>query len=100
MRVLRWLRRSWPAILAVLALAVAATLVWAWRTPSGYFILWPDKAHPAATYLHIPGGKGPAAGTGFYFVDVHELEANSACTRTSRPWTRHRSWPRRWPSEP
>ena len=76
MRVLRWLRRSWPAILAVLALAVAATLVWAWRTPSGYFILWPDKAHPAATYLHIPGGKGPEAGTGFYFVDVHELEAN------------------------
>ena len=76
MRVVRWLRRSWPAILAVLALAVAAALVWAWRTPSGYFILWPDKAHPAATYLHIPGGKGPAAGTGFYFVDVHELEAN------------------------
>ncbi len=76
MTVLRWLRRSWPALLAVLALAVAATLVWAWRTPSGYFILWPDKAHPAATYLHIPGGKGPAAGTGFYFVDVHELEAN------------------------
>ena len=76
MRVLRWLRRSWPAILAVLALAVAAALVWAWRTPSGYFILWPDKAHPAAAYLHIPGGKGPAAGTGFYFVDVHELEAN------------------------
>jgi PDZ domain-containing protein len=76
MRVLRWLRRSWPAILAVLVLAVAVALVWAWRTPSGYFILWPDKAHPAAVYLHIPGGKPPAAGTGFYFVDVHELEAN------------------------
>jgi PDZ domain-containing protein len=27
-------------------------------------------------YLHVPGGKPPAAGTGFYFVDVHELEAN------------------------
>jgi PDZ domain-containing protein len=76
MRVLRWLRRSWPAILAVLALAIAAALVWAWRTPSGYFILWPDKAHAADVYLHIPGGKLPAAGTGFYFVDVHELEAN------------------------
>ncbi|HEY2790506.1 MAG TPA: PDZ domain-containing protein [Gaiellales bacterium] len=76
MRVLRWLRRSWPALLAVLVLAVVGVLVWAWRTPSGYFILWPDKAHPASTYLHIPGGKGPSAGTGFYFVDVHELEAN------------------------
>jgi PDZ domain-containing secreted protein len=76
MRVLGWLRRSWPAILAVLVLVVAGTLVWAWRTPSGYFILWPDKAHPAAVYLHVPGGKPPADGTGFYFVDVHELEAN------------------------
>jgi Lon-like protease len=77
MRVLRFLRRSWPAVLAVLALVIAGALIWAWRTPSGYFILWPDKAHPAADYLHIPGGRPPAAGSGFYFVDVHELEANT-----------------------
>ncbi len=76
MRVLRFLRRSWPAILAVLVLAAAGALIWAWRTPSGYFILWPDKAHPAADYLRVPGGTPPAAGTGFYFVDVHELQAN------------------------
>jgi Lon-like protease len=76
MRVLRWLRRSWPPLLGVLALIVAGFLVWGWRTPSGYFVLWPDKAHPAAVYVHIPGGKPPAKATGFYFVDVHELEAN------------------------
>jgi PDZ domain-containing protein len=76
MRVLRWLRRSWPPLLGVLALVVAGLLVWGWRTPSGYFVLWPDKAHPAVVYLHVPGGARPAAGTGFYFVDVHELEAN------------------------
>lgn len=76
MRVLRFVRRAWPAILAVVALVVAGTAIWAWRTPSGYFILWPDKAHPAAVYLHVPGGRPPASGSGFYFVDVHELQAN------------------------
>jgi PDZ domain-containing protein len=85
MRVLGWLRRSWPAILAVVVLIIAGTLVWAWRTPSGYFILWPDKAHPAAAYLHVPGGRPPAPGTGFYFVDVHELEAN----KLEELWGRH-----------
>jgi PDZ domain-containing protein len=76
MRVLRFLRRAWPAILTVVVLAVAGALIWAWQTPSGYFVLWPDKAHPAADFLHIPGGKPPAPGSGFYFVDVHELQAN------------------------
>ena len=76
MRALRALRRFWPPLLAVLVLIIAGVLIWAWRTPSGYFVLWPDKAHPAAAYLQVPGGKAPAAGTGFYFVDVHEIEAN------------------------
>ncbi|HEY3765989.1 MAG TPA: PDZ domain-containing protein [Gaiellales bacterium] len=76
MTILRWLRRAWPALLAGVVLIIAAALIWAWRTPSGYFILWPDKAHPTDVYLHIPGGEQPAAGTGFYFVDVHELDAN------------------------
>lgn len=70
------LRRFWPPLLAVLALIIAGVLVWAWRTPSGYFVLWPDKAHPAAAFLQVPGGARPAAGSGFYFVDVHEIEAN------------------------
>ena len=54
----------------------AGALIWAWHTPSGYFVLWPDKAHPTAAYLRVPGGTRPAPGTGFYFVDVHEIEAN------------------------
>jgi PDZ domain-containing protein len=76
MRRPRALRRFWPPLLAVLALIVAGALIWAWKTPSGYFVLWPDKAHPAAAFLQVPGGQKPAEGTGFYFVDVHEIEAN------------------------
>ena len=49
-----------PAVAVVVVIAVAV-LVWAWRTPSGYFVLWPDRAHPAAAYLHVPGGTRPAA---------------------------------------
>jgi Lon-like protease len=85
MTLLRWLRRAWPALVGVIALIVAVALIWAWRTPSGYFVLWPDKAHPAADYLHIPSGKPPAPGTGFYFVDVHELDAN----KLEEFWGRH-----------
>jgi Lon-like protease len=76
MSALRLLRRIWAPLLAVLALILAGTLIWAWKTPSGYFVLWPDKAHPADQYVHVPGGAQPAAGSGFYFVDVHEIEAN------------------------
>jgi Lon-like protease len=85
MTVLRRLRRAWPAVVGIVALIVAVALLWAWRTPSGYFVLWPDKAHPAADYLHVPDGKPPASGTGFYFVDVHELEAN----KLEEFWGRH-----------
>jgi Lon-like protease len=85
MTLVRWLRRAWPAVVGIVALVVAVVLIWAWRTPSGYFVLWPDKAHPAADYLHIPGGKPPATGTGFYFVDVHELKAN----KLEEFWGRH-----------
>ena len=69
-------RRLWRPLLLGIVVVALGVLVWAWRTPSGYFVLWPDKAHPTAAYLHVPGGQQPASGTGFYFVDVHELEAN------------------------
>ncbi len=85
MTILRRLARAWPAVVGIVALIVAVGLIWAWRTPSGYFVLWPDKAHPAAAYLHVPGGKPPAPGTGFYFVDVHELKAN----KLEEFWGRH-----------
>jgi Lon-like protease len=79
------LRRLVPPLIATVLLIAVGVLIWAWRTPSGYFILWPDKAHPTADYLHVPGGKPPAAGTGFYFVDVHELRAN----KLEELWGRH-----------
>lgn len=85
MTVVSRLRRAWPAVVGIVALIVAVALIWAWRTPSGYFVLWPDKAHPTADYLHVPGGTPPAAGTGFYFVDVHELKAN----KLEEFWGRH-----------
>jgi PDZ domain-containing protein len=55
---------------------IAAGLIYGWTSQSGYYAIWPDKAHPAAQYVIVPHGKAPAAGTGFYFVDVHLLEAN------------------------
>ena len=55
---------------------LAAGLVYGWTTQSGYYAIWPDKAHPAAQYVHVPDGKAPAPDTGIYFVDVHLLEAN------------------------
>ncbi len=54
-------------------------------TPSGYYVFWPDEAHPAVEYVHVPGGSPPAGRSGFYFVDVHEIEAN----KLEEFWGRH-----------
>jgi PDZ domain-containing protein len=66
----------WSWIAAIIAVLVLAGVVWGWTTQSGYYAIWPDKAHPAAQYVHVPGGTPPAGSSGFYFVDVHLLEAN------------------------
>ena len=58
------------------AVAVLALGVYAWETPSGDYAIWPDTGHPTAQYVLIPHGKAPAAGTGFYFVDVRIIDAN------------------------
>jgi Lon-like protease len=73
----RALRRPrWPLAVAIAFAIVGGGTVYGWQTQSGYYALWPDTAHATAQYLQVPGGKPPAAGTGFYFVDVHELQAN------------------------
>jgi PDZ domain-containing protein len=79
------LRRRWPAALAAVMILLLAGFAWAVTTPSGYYVFWPDEAHPAVDYLHIPGGEKPRGRSGFYFVDVHELEAN----KLEEFWGRH-----------
>jgi PDZ domain-containing protein len=79
------LRRRWAAALAVVLLALLGALAWAMTTPSGYYVFWPDEAHPAVEYVHVPGGERPSGRSGFYFVDVHELEAN----KLEEFWGRH-----------
>jgi PDZ domain-containing protein len=81
----RLLRRRWLAALAVALVALLGGLAWAMTTPSGYYVFWPDEAHPAVDYVHVPGGSAPAGKSGFYFVDVHEIEAN----KLEEFWGRH-----------
>ena len=69
-------RPRWPAAVAAgFALAICA-FAYGWETQSGYYAFLPDPAHPAAKVVHAPGGRPPAEGTGFYFVDVNLLHAN------------------------
>lgn len=82
---MRLLRRRWAAVLAVVFLGLLGGLAWAMTTPSGYYVFWPDEAHPAIDYVHVPGGTAPSGKSGFYFVDVHEIEAN----KLEEFWGRH-----------
>jgi hypothetical protein len=75
---MRFLRRPVTAVLSVVLLLVLGGLAWAMTTPSGYYVFWPDEAHPAVDYVHVPGGKPPAGRCGFYFVDVHETSGPPA----------------------
>jgi PDZ domain-containing protein len=52
--------------LGVVLFAVALTL---YVVPSNQYIFLPDKAHPVAPLVTVPGGHDPAQG-GIYFVDV------------------------------
>jgi PDZ domain-containing protein len=53
-------------LLGVVLFAVALTL---YVVPSNQYIFLPDKAHPVAPLVTVPGGHDPAQG-GIYFVDV------------------------------
>jgi PDZ domain-containing protein len=74
MKLLRRVRWSLVGVAALFLVLVVGA--YGWTTESGYFALLPDNAHPAANVVHAPGGKPPADGSGFYFVDVNELQAN------------------------
>jgi len=70
------LRTRLLAITGALAIAVLVAGTYGWETQSGYYAIWPDTAHPADRYVVVPGGRAPAPGTGFYFVDVRIEQAN------------------------
>ena len=61
---MRFLRRRLTAALAVVLVLLLAGFAWAITTPSGYYVFWPDEAHPTVDYLHIPGGEKPAGRSG------------------------------------
>lgn len=50
--------------------ALVVTLVSLSRTPSGYYLLSPDVAHPVAPLVHVAEGKPARGGGNLYFVDV------------------------------
>ena len=60
-------------------------MTWAWNTDSGYYAFLPDKAHPTAPIISVPGEKPQAPGSGLYFVDVSILKANEV----QRLWAEH-----------
>lgn len=66
----------WPVAFAASAALALGVGVYGWATQSGYFAFLPDQAHPTVNAVTVPGGKPPAPGSGFYFVDVKLLQAN------------------------
>ncbi len=69
-------RPRWPLVLALFFALVVAGVIYGWVTPSGDYAFLPDPAHPADAVVHVPGERQPADGSGFYFVDIHVLQAN------------------------
>ena len=56
----------------LLAVVVAALLT----TTTDSFLLIPDRAHPLAQLVKVPGGKTRTGGGGIYYVDVLERKAS------------------------
>ena len=75
----------WPLVLAIVCAVAAGTVTWAWNTDSGYYAFLPDKAHPTAPIITVPGEKPQVPGSGLYFVDVSILKANEV----QRLWAEH-----------
>jgi Lon-like protease len=70
-------KRLTPARLAaagLLLLAVVALVLW--LAPSDSYVFLPDRAHPVAPLVSVPGGKSPRDGGGIYYVDVFVRKAS------------------------
>jgi PDZ domain-containing protein len=57
-----------------LLLVVVALILWV--APSDSYIFLPDRAHPVAPLVSVPGSKQPRDGGGIYFVDVFVRKAS------------------------
>ena len=71
------MKRLTPARLAaagLLLLAVVALVLW--LAPSDSYVFLPDRAHPVAPLVSVPGGKSPRDGGGIYYVDVFVRKAS------------------------
>jgi PDZ domain-containing protein len=66
---MRWLASPWRLLAAGLVLLGIAFGV-LWLVPSGDYILLPDRAHPLAPLVRVPGERSPKDGGGVYFVDA------------------------------
>jgi PDZ domain-containing protein len=71
------------AALLFVAVVVAAVL---WFAPSGSYIFLPDRAHPVAPLVAIPGAKITQDPGGIYFVDIFVRKATLA--ERLFPWLR------------
>jgi PDZ domain-containing protein len=58
-----------PGVVLAAGFALLVVAVSGFVVPSNEYIFLPDKAHPVAPLVSVPGGKDPARG-GVYFVDV------------------------------
>jgi Lon-like protease len=62
-------RHVTPGRLVVLGLVLFAVAFGLYIAPSNEYIFLPDRAHPVAPLVSVPGGHDPAKG-GVYFVDI------------------------------
>ncbi len=63
------MKRITPGRLLALGVVLFAVALTLYVVPSNQYIFLPDKAHPVAPLVTVPGGHDPAQG-GIYFVDV------------------------------
>ena len=62
------------AVAGVVALVVAVVVLL--TSSSNEYLLVPDKAHPLANLVHVPGAKPDDMRGGIYYVDVLERKAS------------------------